>query len=617
MAENMTENMTANWQTIRRVAGYYPRVLRLIWAASPQYTLLAMLTSIISALANPAQIWLSQIIIDTILLTIQSHVPGSTVAWSVLFFPVGMLIGVLILKEAGERISGAVETLLRFQVLHHANYLLLEKASQLDIAFFESPAFYDRLSRSQNDLPRMLNLVMLTTSFVGQLFALIVTLGLVAQLHPLAMFLMLAVSLPQLVVSSQFAMNFFQLLNRNTPAIRMAEYLASLLTSREAVKEIRLFGLQQLFLARFRQFWQAYFEDTKQVEIDYERKSIFYLILSAIGTGVVWVFAIIQAVLGRITIGELTLAIQAVEGVRSSLGSLFLNIGMFYEHGLFIGNFFELLDLEPEAVEGALTRKSLPQSSQSIEHQGIEFRNVTFSYPGSDRPILQNVSFTIPPETSVAVVGENGAGKTTLVKLLARFYDPTEGEILLNGRDLRAYPVDELQRNIGVIFQDFVRYELTALENIGFGQLAQFDDIVRVKQAAEKGGAASVIDKLPNHYQTMLGKTFDNSVDLSGGEWQKMALSRAFMRDAPILILDEPTAALDAKAEYDIYKRFAELTASKTTFFISHRFSTVRMAQHILVLDDGRLVEEGSHDTLMALGGQYAEMFTIQAERYL
>ncbi|MBV7334468.1 ABC transporter ATP-binding protein/permease [Chloroflexi bacterium TSY] len=415
-------------------------------------------------------------------------------------------------------------------------------------------------------------------------------------------------------------MDLLSLLNRNTPARRMVVYLSDLLASREAVKEVRLFGLQQIFLERFRQYWQTFFAETQEMIFGRERKSIFYLMLSALGAGVVWIFAIIQAVLGRITIGELTLAIQAVERVRSDLGGLFLRGGIFFENMLFVGNFFHLLDLESNAVEGALSRNvqrtgraHAPSSSVS---QGIEFRKVSFHYPGADRFVLQNVSFVIRPETNVALVGENGAGKTTLVKLLARFYDPTEGEILLDGKDLRDYPVEELQRKIGVIFQDFVRYHLTVQENIGFGQLEHVDNIERVTQAAAKGGAAPVIDKLSDGYATMLGKTFENSVDLSGGEWQKMALSRAFMRDAQILILDEPTAALDAKAEYDVYKRFAELTENKTTLFISHRFSTVRMAQHILVLENGRLIEEGTHEELMALDSQYAEMFNVQAERY-
>ncbi len=612
--------MKEQWRTARQLLGYYPRVLHLIWAASPRYAFWAILLSSLSALATPARIWLTQMIIDRVLVLIKAQVPGLSIAWSGLLWPVGALVGALILGEVGQRVANAVEEILRFRVEHHARYLLLQKAAQLDIAFYESSEFFDQLDRAHNELARTMNLAKVTIDSIGQVLSLTATLGLVTRLHPLAGPLMVLVSVPQLIVSGQYAVTFFSLLNRNTPARRMADYLSNLLASRDAVKEVRLFGLQQRFLAHFRHYWQTFFVETQALIFARERKSSIYLIFSALGAGAVWVLAIVQAVLGQITIGELTLAIQAVERVRADLGGLFLRGGIFYENMLFVGNFFALLDLAPTAVEGALTRSGQetlePPRSPPLDAQGIEFCNVSFHYPGSDHLILRNLSFVIRPGTNVALVGDNGAGKTTLVKLLARYYDPTAGAILWNGQDLRDYDPTELQRTIGVIFQDFVRYQLTVQENIGFGQLDQLDDMTQVQQAAAKGGAVPTIETLPNGYATMLGKTFENSVELSGGEWQKLALSRAFMRDAHLLILDEPTAALDAKAEYDVYKRFAELTANKTTLFISHRFSTVRMAQKILVLGNGQLIEEGTHEELMALGGQYAEMFTLQADRY-
>jgi ATP-binding cassette subfamily B protein len=334
---------------------------------------------------------------------------------------------------------------------------------------------------------------------------------------------------------------------------------------------------------------------------------------------VIWAYAIMQAAFARITVGDLALVFQAATQVRNGLGILFRTLGMFYEHSLFMGNLYGFLELSPDAIDGALAHPQ-PETSQHFVprpiHQGVEFRHVSFRYPGTDRCVLRDLSFTIRPQTAVAIVGENGAGKTTLIKLLTRLYDPTEGVILLDGCDLRTYDLADLRSQIGVIFQDFVRYNLTAGENIGFGQLEDVDDLERIAHAADRGGAAPVIAKLADGYATMLGRTFENGVDLSGGEWQKLALGRAFMRESQILILDEPTAALDALAEYEVYRRFAELTAGRATIFISHRFSTVRMAQQILVLADGHLIESGNHAELVARNGRYAEMFNAQAERY-
>lgn len=615
--------MQENWQTIRRLLGYYWRALNLVWRASPRYTFAATALGVISALAAPAQIWLTKVLIDGIIVSVPQQTPAvATIAieWPRLLPPMGALMTVLVLGEVGRRLAESSQQILRFQVDHYARCLLLEKAAQLDLAFYESSRFYDQLERAKQEFWRMMNLARLATDGVGTVLSLTLTLALVGYRHPLAMVTLLIVAVPRLLIDTRYAQDIFNLFIRQTQARRMVEYLADLLVMRDAVKEIRLFGLQQLFLERFRHFWQNFFAETTTIIFRQERSHLLLLTVSALGAGAIWLFAILQATLGRITIGELTLLIQAVERVRTDLGDLFRRGGIFLEHSLFVGNFFDFLDLEAGAVAGALQRQgtaTLARPFPTSLQQGFEFRNVSFHYPSAERLILQNLSLTIQAGSSVALVGENGAGKTTLVKLLARFYDPTEGVILLDGHDLRDYDVTALREQIGVIFQDFVRYHLTAKENIGLGRVAASDDLERIQQAAAKAGATALIDRLPQQYETFLGKTFEEGVDLSGGEWQKLALARAFMRDAPILILDEPTAALDALAEYEIYKRFAELTADKTTIFISHRFSTVRMAQQILVLEHGQLIEEGTHSELMARDGQYTKMFTTQAERYL
>jgi ATP-binding cassette, subfamily B, bacterial len=334
----------------------------------------------------------------------------------------------------------------------------------------------------------------------------------------------------------------------------------------------------------------------------------------------VWIYAIYLATMGRITIGDLALVIQVIEQERNALEQAFFVGGLFYEHSLYVANLLHFLDLKPTGIVGALASPADSSNrlllAPSSAGQEIEFRHVSFRYPGIETNVITNLSFTIHPGETVALVGENGAGKTTLVKLLARLYDPCEGAIRLDGHDLREYDLESLRSQIGVIFQDYLCYQLTARENIGFGKLEYLDDTERVLRAAELGGARSVVDGLPQGLDTMLGRTFDSGVDLSGGEWQKMALSRAFMRDTQLLILDEPTASLDAYAEHELYQKFTELATGRTTLLISHRFSTVRMANHILVLRDGRLVEEGSHNELIALKGRYAEMYNLQAESY-
>jgi ATP-binding cassette, subfamily B, bacterial len=592
----------------------------LVWEANPRNTFLVLLLTTIGSLTVPAQIWLFKVIIDGIIDMLQSNRPlGSALDWNPMLIPIGALLVVLIVGELCRSISNSLYTLLGMQVDHYAQYKMLEKAAQLDMAFFETPSFYDRFHSAREQTFRAHNLARLSVEIFGLLLASGTSLLLLAGIHPLAVIVLLIVSTPHLLAKGRDANKMFVLWAYNTPSRRMIDYLASLLASRESIKEVRLFGLQKSFLERFREHWRRFDGEHQSILIAHERLVGLLSLLSVAGVGVIWISAITRTIAGQITLGELVLVFQVVERVREGLARLFQLGGMFYEHSLFVGNLLSFLKTSPDSVEGSLQPRSSSVPPSAISRpfqQGIEFRNVSFCYPGSTEFVLQDLSFTIQPGTTVAIVGENGAGKTTLVKLLARLYDPMKGQILLDGRDLRDYSVEDLHRQIGVIFQDFVRYHLTARENIGFGQIEHVEEVALVAQAAERGGVVSIINRLPKGYETLLGRTFEESVDLSGGEWQKLALSRAFMREAQLLILDEPTASLDALAEYEIYSRFAELAHDKTAIFISHRFSTVRMAQQILVIDEGRLIENGSHDALIALGGQYAKMFNTQAERY-
>ena len=602
--------------TDRRFLSYF-RILKLVWEAKPSYMALAILLTVISAAALPAQIWLAKVIFDRLGEILQASSQAQVVDWYAFLIPIGAIFIVWAVGGTCQTLSTEVSMFVSLHFRNYAEFLVLKKATELDVAFFETPAFYDKMENALKNIPKAHNLAYSSLSFFGSLLSLGAVLALLLKLHPLAIVVLLLTSAPQAIVQAYYANRWYRIAFSSVPARRMATYLSSLLKSRDAVKEIRVFGLGKPFLRRFREFWQQYFAAEKRVRLSKERANALLGLASSAGTAGIWIYAVVQAIWRTITIGDVVLVFQAAERSRSMLGSFFRAIGRLYEDTLFAENLLSFLDLSPDSVEGALSRGNQSQIRvpRPIQ-QGIEFRNVSFHYPRSDRLVLKNLSFTLRPEETIAVVGENGAGKTTLVKLLARFYDPSEGVILLDGKDLREYDLEDLRHQIGVIFQDFIRYDLTVKENIGLGQIEHVDNMNRIVHASEQGGTKSLIADLPKGFDTVLGRTFEEGVDLSGGEWQRLALSRAFMRDAPILILDEPTAALDAFAEYEIYGRFAELTGGKMTIFISHRFSTVRMASHILVLQNGELIEEGSHDGLMREHGQYARMFNTQAERY-
>ena len=612
--------MSQTWQSAFRLIRHYPRVLELIWATSPLYSMLGVFLTLCSAVVLPAQIWITKLIIDRVAEMVQGSTPAPFVDWYAVLTPVAALVLVWGLGTVCQRLSYEVKALLGIRVRHYTEYLILQKATQLDIAFFEDSTFHDQMDTVLREGYRAHNLAYRSMDVLGALVGVGAMLGLLLQLHPLAIGVLLLTSAPQAIVGGYYANRFYGLSTSRAAARRMATYFAELLSSRDAIKEVRFFGLDQPFLNRFRRFSLEYFDEERKIRLSKEWTNTFLALLAIMGTVGIWMYAIVQAIWSRITLGDVALVLQAAEQARTRLGDLFNLAGELYENSLYTTNLFHFLDLPPDSVEGALSRPQnlsgpLISVSQPIQ-QGIEFRNVFFRYPRSDRYALKNLSCNLHPGETIALVGENGAGKTTLAKLMVRFYDPTEGSILLDGKDLREYDLDSLRRQMGIIFQDFVRFDLTARENIGFGQIEWADDLERIRRAAEWGGAQSIIDRLPGKFDHMLGRRFEGGVDLSGGEWQKIALSRAFMRDAQILILDEPTAALDALAEYEMYRRFAELTAGKTTLFISHRFSTVRIADHILVVGDGRLKEEGTHDDLMALNGQYARMYNRQAERY-
>ncbi len=428
---------------------------------------------------------------------------------------------------------------------------------------------------------------------------------------PWLLLLLIAGILPAFLGESHFAFLGYALNFRQTPVRRELDYLRVLGGSKEAAKELKLFGLKDFLVGRFTKLSdQIYHENVSLAR----RRLVAGSLLSTLGTigyYSAYAYVIWRTVAGALTIGTLTFLTGAILQASSNIQQIFSSLSSIADQALFLTDLLAFFRMEPtiRSKPGAL-----PAPRPIL--RGFEFRNVSFHYPGASRLVLNGLNFQLPVGERVALVGENGEGKTTIVKLMTRLYDPSEGQVLLDGVDLREYDLDDLYREIGVIFQDFVRYEMTAAENIAVGEIKARDNVELLRMAADKSMASDVIKKLPLNYKQMLGRRFEGGVDLSGGEWQKVALARAYLRDAQVLILDEPTAALDARSEFEVFQRFAELTAGKTALFISHRFSTVRMADRIVVLDKGRIAEDGSHEVLANLGGLYAEMFEMQAASY-
>jgi ATP-binding cassette subfamily B protein len=428
---------------------------------------------------------------------------------------------------------------------------------------------------------------------------------------PWLMLLLIAGVVPAFLGESHFAFLGYAKNFRQTPIRRQMDYLRVLGGSREAAKELKLFGLKDFLTARFTRFSDEIYSENVGLA---RRRLVAGSILSVVGTigyYSAYVFVIWRTVMGALSIGTLTFLSGAILQASSNIQQIFSTLSGIADQALFLTDLLAFFEMQP-------TIRSKPNALAAPRPmvRGFEFRDVSFRYPGNPRLVLDRLSFRLDTRERLALIGENGQGKTTIVKLITRLYDPTEGQILLDGVDLREYSLEDLYGEIGVIFQDFMRYEMTARENIAVGRIEELDNLEALQRAARKSLADEVIGQLPDRYEQMLGRRFDGGVDLSGGEWQKIALARAYLRDAQLLILDEPTASLDARSEFEVFQRFAELTAQKMALFISHRFSTVRMADRIMVLESGRIVEQGSHQQLVALGGRYAAMFEMQAASY-
>jgi ATP-binding cassette, subfamily B, bacterial len=588
------------------------KTLQLVWRGSPTHTVILGLLTLASAALPVGIAYAGKGIVDSV-------VAGSsalTLRW------VLIELAVVAAQAFVQRGLGLTRQLLGARLALDINLLILEKASTLELRHFEDGKFYDSLTKARREAStRPLSVVTEGFQLVQNALTLIGYLALIVRYSPWAALVLLVAATPATIVEMSFSRTAFRLRNWRSPESRQLNYLEYVLANDGHVKEVKLFGLAQLLLGRYRTLGEKFYREDKQLQV---RRSTWALLLSLAGTAAFYgcyAFMAIAAAVGKITLGNMTLYLVAFRQGQQAFQSLLSAFGGIYEDTLYMSNLFEYLAIPIES--GA---RALP--SERLHEEGVRFEDVGFRYPAPEKPkpedddaprwALRHVSFFIPKGQSVALVGQNGAGKTTLIKLLTRLYDPSEGRVLLDGRDLRDWDPAALRQRVAVIFQDFNEYQFDVRDNVGVGSLPHIEETPRIGRATERGGADQVVAKLPSGLTTKLGKWAHDGVELSGGQWQKIALSRAFMREeADILVLDEPTAALDAEAEHAVFERFRTLAEGRTTFLISHRFSTVRMADRILVIEGGQVVEDGSHAALVAAGARYAQLFKLQAQGYV
>lgn len=603
---------------LRESVGHIRMTLGLVWKSSAPMAIALGLITLGGGLVPLGVAYAGKRIVDAVV----AHSKDATLRW------VGAELALVATLALVQRGLALIRNLLGARLGIDINVTILEKALQLDLRFFEDPDFYDKLTRARREASSR-PIALVTESF-GLVQSFITLVGYAAMLVRFSGWAVLALcvaTIPATLAEMKFSKLAFRVRNWRSPESRRLLYLEYVLANDEHAKEVKLFGLGPMLLGRYRDLSEDFYREDRRL---YLQRATWTQALSLVGTvtfyGAYAAMAVMAAA-GALTLGNMTMYVIAFRQGQQSFQSVLGSIGNIYEHNLYMSNLWEYLAIgpEPAVALGAtspatiaippLTRSTTATSTSG--GAGIVLENVGFRYAGKDTWALRHIDLAIPNGESVALVGENGAGKTTLVKLMTRLYEPTEGRIVLDGRDLRDWPADDLRRRFGVLFQDFNQYQLKVRENVGFGSVEHIDDVPRIERATERGGASELVASLAEGLDAPLGRWFQKGTELSGGQWQKIALARAFMReDADILVLDEPTAALDAEAEHAVFERFRELAEGRTTIVISHRFPTVRMARRIIVLDRGAIVESGTHDELVARGGKYARMFALQAEGY-
>jgi ATP-binding cassette subfamily B protein/ATP-binding cassette subfamily C protein len=589
-----------------------PRVFQLVKDSSRSFAVGIVALMVGQALIPAAMAWVGKLIVDAVVLAART---GSRADERLVVEYVLIEFALMVVSTILSRGQALLRDLMRASLGNHVNTLILEKAATLELRHFEDAETYDKMQNARREASvRPLSLVLELASLGQQLLILASYAALLARLSWWSTLVIVAASLPAFFAEARFSGESFRLNSWRAPEGRRQNYLEWILTRDSHVKEVKIFGLAPLVLRRYRALFDKFYAEDRQLAL---RKSAAGLVLGALSLLAFYasyLYMADRAARARISLGDLTLYLAAFRQGQAAIQSALASIGSLYEDGLFVSNLFAYLDIGA-AGESPRTRALSASRGRS---QMIEFRDVAFRYPGSDRDALRGVNLLIEPGEKLALVGDNGAGKSTLIKLLLRLYDPTQGAILYGGVDLRDFDPRDLRDRIGVLFQDYVRYQFTALENVGLGEVRAIADRPRIEAAVDRAGARGVVDSLPQKLDTMLGGWFEEGHELSGGQWQKIALARAFMRtDAELLVLDEPTASLDAEAEHDLFMRLKALAADRSAILISHRFSTVRTADRIAVLQGGHISELGSHEALLARDGRYAHLFRLQASGYL
>jgi ATP-binding cassette, subfamily B, bacterial len=602
--------LSQHWQKVRNALVHTPQALRLVWQANPVATVGLGFLTLGGALLPAAQAWVGKLIVDGVVASIQKGNDPDQVR-TVFYYLIIELI-LFLLSTGINHSRRLIQQLIQLQLANQIRSEIIRKALTLDLAFFEHPDFYDRLQNARREGGyKPVELINDTFQIVQNMITLISFAALMLRFSPWLVLILLATSIPAFIAETRFSEQGFRLLTRRAPETRQINYLSRLLTEDTAAKEIKLFNLGSTLLKRYKTLFDKFFQEDKSLAVRRALVGFSLGLVATLGFYGSYAWIVWRTVQGMISLGDMTLYLSIFRQGQSTFQSILAGVGNIYENNLFMAHYFEFLELKPQ-MQVATPAEKLPASLT----RGIEFRGVGFRYPESDEWVLRGIDLKILPGEKIALVGHNGAGKTTLIKLLSRLYDPTEGTILIDGTDIRELDPLDLRQKIGVIFQDFVRYHLPVSENIGFGQIEAADRMDKIVDSARKSGADAMIENLPQGYQTMLGRWFHGGHELSLGQWQRVALARAFMRDAEILVLDEPTASLDAQTEYEIFQHFKELTDGKMAILISHRFSTVRMADRIVVIEGGRVAENGSHEELLRREGIYARLFSMQAEGY-